>query len=43
MEKLGCGTICKAYFCTRPEKKKKDIQVVRVVKDVMTKKTFVCV
>ena len=25
------------------KKKKKDIQVVRVVKDVMTKKTFVCV
>ena len=23
MEKLGCGTICEACFCTRPEKEKK--------------------
>ena len=41
MEKLGCWAIIETCFCTRCEKeKKKDISVVRIVKDMMTKKSF---
>ena len=41
MEKLACWAIFEACFCTRYEKeKKKDISVVRIVNDVITKKGF---